>query len=101
MVNNNITLDKILEKRLKYLIRFSEKEKNDGYRGLNNLRIENNSILFDDGIEDCRYNETSFFIVGDEGEEEINLNDDLYLEKIQKASKIINCKGIGNILNLK
>jgi len=87
---------KLLKKRFNSLNRYSKKEQKDGYVGLPNLRIENNTILFDDNIEDCRFDNKYFYVVGDEGEEKISLNDDIdiILKNIKKSARKINSKGL-------
>jgi glutaredoxin-related protein len=86
-------LDNLLNKRLSYLKKFSDKEKKNGYEGINNIRIENNSVIFDDDTEDCRYDNTYFYVVGDEGETRVNLSGD-FLKEIKKQARAVNCGGL-------
>ena len=89
-------LTKLLKKRFNSLNRYSKKEQKEGYAGLPNLRIENNTILFDVDIEDCRFDDNYFYVVGSEGEEKISLNDniDTILKNIKKAAREIDSKGL-------
>lgn len=93
----NIILDQLLSKRVKFLQNFSKKQKLEGFDGLDNIRIENNTILFDNhygkDIEDCRYDNNYFYITGNEGEEKVKLSDD-FMKEIKKQAKNINCGGL-------
>jgi hypothetical protein len=97
--NNDIKviLDQLLNKRVKFLHIFSDKEKSDGYAGMDNIRIENNTILFDSrfdkNIEDCKYDDKFFYVVGNEGEEKVLLSGD-FLINIKKSAKEVNSGGL-------
>jgi len=102
-VNENLSedtdvLDQLLQKRFNFLKKFSEKEKKDGYRGLSNLRIENNSIIHGNDINDCKYDNEYFYIVGNEGEEKVRIKKDFikedFLKEIKKLAKEVNCGGL-------
>lgn len=95
-------LKKQLENRYSFLLKFDEKEKKNGYRGLNNLQLLKDKITFDNNVIDCNYtitnNEVTFEVVGDEGAETFNfsLNDseDKVLKLIKKYARMINCGGL-------
>lgn len=92
ILNMKKILDDLLQKRLDFLKKFSDKEKKGGYRGLNNIRIENNSVMFDN-IEDCKYDDKYFYVVGNEGEECVELKGD-FLKEIKKQAKNVNSGGL-------
>lgn len=95
IINSNISIaNELLNKRIKFLKRFSEKEKQRGYEGLNNLRIDSNSILFNNDIQDCRYDDKTFYVTGREGEEEIELKSINFLRETKKAAREVNCGGL-------
>lgn len=93
----NIILDQLLNKRVKFLQTFSKKQKLEGFDGLDNIRIDNNTILFDNrygkDIEDCKYDDKFFYVVGNEGEEKVLLSGD-FLINIKKSAKEVNSGGL-------
>jgi hypothetical protein len=96
------TLNSLLLNRYKSLIKFDKNEKEKGYQGMDNIRLENNTILFDTqrgkDIVDWRYvingNDVTFWVVGNEGENKykFSLNDDVDVvtKTIKKLYKTIN-----------
>lgn len=92
-------LNKLLLKRLNYLKKFSEKEKLQGYCGLSNIKLENNTITINNNIEDCKYiiinDAVNFDIVGKEGMETVSFPiSNINLKLIKKIAQKIDCGGL-------
>lgn len=93
LLSPNNDLNELLLKRLNFLKNFSDKEQKEGYSGLKNLKIENNTVIFNDNIKDCRYDNKFFYVVGNEGESKVELKEN-FLKEIKKQAKICNSGGL-------
>lgn len=98
--NKTDFLMSLLQKRLKFLKKFSAKEQKEGYKGLKTLDIENNSVIAD-GAKDCRFiisDKITFYVVGSEGEDKVvfNLNTDenIIIKEIKKHARTTDCGGL-------
>lgn len=81
-------LNNLLNKRIKYLKR---------NKSIKNIKIKNNIIFFDTDIckdiEDCRFDENFFYVVGNEGEGKVLLDDDC-LKNIKIEARNMKCGGL-------